>query len=107
MSSDAEKAEIIQSVKAFLIPSSLFIATVIMSAGTFLIYNGYTLGWAFVGVSATVITIAFVAFVHFQNKLRAGGKISTGNVELEPSRRQGLASNPEVPAEDKTEVAVR
>lgn len=76
MSKQAERAELIQSLKAFLIPSSLFLATVIMSGGTFLIYYGYALGWAFIAVSATIMICAFVAFIKFQNKLRVKGQIA-------------------------------
>lgn len=74
MSREAEKAELIQSVKAFLIPSSLFVACLIASAGTFLLYNGYALGWGFVAVGGTIIISAFTAMIRFQNKLRVKGQ---------------------------------
>jgi hypothetical protein len=70
---DAEKAEFIQSVKALYIPFSLFLACVIMAAGTFLIYNQEPLGWIFVAVAGTTMLTAFVALIRFQNKLRAKG----------------------------------
>jgi hypothetical protein len=70
---EAEKAEFIQSVKALYIPFSLFLACVIMAAGTFLIYNHEPLGWIFVGVAGTTMLTAFVALIRFQNKLRAKG----------------------------------
>ncbi|HEY9775808.1 MAG TPA: hypothetical protein V6C81_18750 [Planktothrix sp.] len=72
---EAEKAEFIQSVKALLIPLSLFLACVIMAAGTFLIYNGESCGWGFVAVAGTTVIIAFVALIRFQNKYRARGII--------------------------------
>lgn len=72
---EVDRAELIQSVKAFAIPASLFLSCVISAGGTFLIYNGYALGWAFIAVAATIITSAFVAFIRFQNKLRLAGRI--------------------------------
>jgi hypothetical protein len=74
MENEEEKAELIQSVKALMIPLSLFLATIITSAGGFLVYSGYSLGYGFVGVGLTMLTAAFVAAIKFQNKLRAKGK---------------------------------
>jgi hypothetical protein len=74
----AEKAEFIQSVKALLIPLSLFLACVIMAAGTFLIYNREPLGWAFAALSTVIIIAAIVAFIRFQNKHRARGILKHG-----------------------------
>lgn len=69
----AERAEFIQSVKALLIPSSLFLSCVIMAAGIFLIYNNEPLGWAFAALSVTVVIAAMIGFIRFQNKYRARG----------------------------------
>ncbi|CAN5327905.1 hypothetical protein BH10CYA1_BH10CYA1_30110 [soil metagenome] len=69
----AEKAEFIQSVKSLLIPLCLFLACVIMAAGTFLIYNHEPLGWAFAALATFIIIASMVAFVRFQNKHRARG----------------------------------
>ena len=74
----AEKAEFIQSVKALLIPLSLFLACVIMAAGTFLIYNREPLGWALAATSTLIIIVAITAFVRFQNKHRARGILKHG-----------------------------
>lgn len=74
MMNDVEKAEFAQALKAFLIPSSLFLATLTGAAGAFLIYHGYSLGYAFFVASAATITAAFVAFFRFHNKLRAQGR---------------------------------
>jgi hypothetical protein len=71
---EAERAELIQSLKAFLIPSSMFLATVISAGGVFLVYNGYALGYGFIAVAVVIIVTALVAFVRFQNKLRAAGR---------------------------------
>jgi len=73
INSEVDKAEFIQAVKAFLIPASLFIATIITSAGIFLLYYRYSLGWALVVTGGTIMASAFVAFCRFHNKLRARG----------------------------------
>jgi len=70
---EAERAETWQSLKALLIPLSLFLACLIGAAGTFLIYNGERLGWAFLPVALLVIILAFVGLIRFQNKHRAKG----------------------------------
>lgn len=69
----AERAEFIQSVKALLIPSSLFLACVIMAGGVFLLSVHEPLGWAFVLVSVSTIIASMIGFVRFQNKYRAKG----------------------------------
>ncbi len=74
----AEKAEFIQSVKSLLIPLCLFLACVIMAAGTFLIYNREPLGWAFAGLATFIIIASMVAFIRFQNKHRARGILKHG-----------------------------
>jgi hypothetical protein len=84
----AERAELIQSVKALLIPLSLFLACVIMAAGTFLIYNREPLGWAFATVSVVIIVSAIVALIRFQNKHRARGIIKQSTTP-EESADQG------------------
>lgn len=71
---EIERAELIQSLKAYLIPSSLFVACLIGAAGTFLIREGYAVGWAFVGVCATIIISSMWAFICFQNKHRYEGR---------------------------------
>lgn len=70
---EAEKAELIQSVKSLYIPLSLFLACVIMAAGVFLIYNLEPVGWAFVAVAGAIMASAFLALIRFQNRLRANG----------------------------------
>lgn len=69
-----EKAELIQSLNAFLIPSSLFVACLCGAAGVFLLYNAEPFGYLFLAISFGIIFWAFVAFVQFQNKLRAKGQ---------------------------------
>ena len=74
MNNEIERAEFNQSLKAFLIPASLFIATLTSACGAFLVFTGYAFGWLFLCVSGAVITIALAAFARFQNKLRAAGQ---------------------------------
>jgi hypothetical protein len=96
---EAEKAEFIQSVKALYIPFSLFLACVIMAAGTFLLYNQEPLGWMFVGIAGATMVTAFVALIRFQNKLRAKGIMPPEEseiIEVEPfSGDQRLESTPQ------------
>lgn len=73
MNKEIEKAELIQSVAAYVIPSSLFIASLIMAAGTFLLYNSFTVGWALIAVSLSIMTGSFILFFRFHNKQRAAG----------------------------------
>lgn len=70
---EIDKAELIQALKAYFIPVAMFIACVLGAAGTFLIREGYGLGWLVIGAAATLLTGAFVACATFQNKLRARG----------------------------------
>jgi hypothetical protein len=88
----AERAEFIQSVKALLIPVALFLAGVIMAAGTFLIYNSEPVGWMFCAVSVFMIIGSIVALIQFQNTYRARGILKHGlaaetieNDELSPA----------------------
>lgn len=76
MANEADRAELIQSMAAYYIPCSLFLATLITSAGIFLLYNSYALGYllAFIGVS--IMVSAFVIFFRFQNKSRVNGLIA-------------------------------
>jgi hypothetical protein len=74
MDNEVEKAELIQSLKALLIPLAFFWATIVTSAGGFLLYNGYSLGYALIALGVTLLVGAFVAAFKFQNKLRAQGK---------------------------------
>ena len=72
---EAERAELIQSVKALFIPLFLFLSCVIFAAGVFLLYNGESAGWGFIAVTAIVATSTIVALIRFQNKYRVKGII--------------------------------
>ena len=91
---DIERAEFIQSLNAYLIPTSLFIACLCGAAGIFLIREGEGLGWGFVAASALIIAWAFYAFVSFQNKLRHQGKFVD---EDRPSKTAALGTSDAVP----------
>jgi hypothetical protein len=99
---EAEKAEFIQSVKALMIPLSLFLSCVVMAAGTFLIYNGEPLGWIFAAVATATVIVSFVALIRFQNKFRARGVIRSNMEEdllvFDPESIGVGTSTPKIPA---------
>ena len=70
---EAARAETWQSLKALLIPLSLFVACLLSAAGTFLVYNGEPAGWVFLAVATVVIVLAFVGLIRFQNSYRVKG----------------------------------
>jgi uncharacterized protein (DUF58 family) len=100
MNRDLDRAELAQALKAFLIPASLFLATLISAAGAFLIYSGYSLGLAFLFASAAIMTGAFVAFFRFQNKLRAAGHFKPEESDR-ASNHEGNSVAPETPSQDR------
>lgn len=73
----AERAALIQSVKALYIPLSLFIACVISAGGMYMVFytEDKTPGYAFLAVAFTIIISAFIALIRFQNNYRAKGVI--------------------------------
>lgn len=71
---ETERAERIQAWKAFLIPSSLFVACLLNAAGIYILYNGSALGVVFIGAGIATITAGLFGFVTFQNKRRAKGQ---------------------------------
>lgn len=72
---EARRAESWQSIKALLIPLSLFIACLLFAAGTFLVVNGEALGWLFLAIAAAMIVSSLIGLIRFQNKYRARGMI--------------------------------
>ncbi len=88
---EVEKAEFNQSLKAYLIPSSLFLSCLINSAGIYIIYSGNPAGWPFLAVGFSIMAWAFTSFIRFQNKLRAQGRFK---------RTQGPSENVDRTAED-------
>lgn len=70
---DIDRAEYVQAIRAFLIPSSLFVACLLGAAGTFCLVNGEQLGWALIVGMVATIAWAFHAFINFQNKVRQRG----------------------------------
>ncbi|MCC6976969.1 MAG: hypothetical protein IT343_01510 [Candidatus Melainabacteria bacterium] len=73
----AERAALVQAVKALYIPLSLFIACVISAGGMYMVM--YTEdkgpGYAFLGVAMVTIVSAFIALIRFQNNYRAKGLV--------------------------------
>lgn len=105
----AARAEQIQSITALMIPLSLFLACVLMAAGTFLIYNQESVGWLLSGVSATMIITSFVALIRFQNQYRARGIIRSeleSNEELDFDRETVGAGSSEPHSTGKKEKIV-
>lgn len=92
---EIDRAELIQSVKAYFIPSGMFIACLLGAAGTFLLQEGYMVGWGFIMASGLLIALAFFSFCTFQNKLRARGKMKdqfdTPAPDFESVERQELS----------------
>lgn len=79
----AERAELMQSIKALFIPLSLFLSCVIFSAGVFLLYNNEAAGWGFIAVTGLMAVSAITCLVRFQNPYRAKGVISHKVDEIE------------------------
>lgn len=73
---EAERAEFWQSVKALLIPLSLFLAVLAAAAGTFLVYNAEPVGWLFLAVAGAVMVAAIVGLIRFQNQHRVRGVLA-------------------------------
>ncbi len=76
MNNKIARAEFAQSLKAFLIPASLFLATLISACGTFFIVSGQAVGWLLLCVSGITVIVALSALARFQNKLRAAGQFA-------------------------------
>lgn len=71
---EVEKAERIQAWKAFLIPSTLFVACLFNAAGIYIIYTGNSVGMVFLGLGFAIIIGGMFAFITFHNAHRAQGK---------------------------------
>jgi uncharacterized membrane protein len=91
---EAERAEFWQSVKALLIPLSLFLAVLAAAAGTFLVYNAEPVGWLFLAGAGAVMVAAIVGLIRFQNQHRVRGVITRSkSPELEEDARQADAAD--------------
>ncbi|MCC7530075.1 MAG: hypothetical protein IT342_16240 [Candidatus Melainabacteria bacterium] len=73
----AERAALIQAVKALYIPLSLFVACVISAGGMYMVLytDDKSPGYAFLAVAFTIIISAFVALIRFQNNYRVKGMV--------------------------------
>jgi hypothetical protein len=85
----AEKAELMQSIKALYIPFSLFIATCIFAAGAFMVYYDEPAGYGFIAVTAVIAVSAFICLFKFQNPYRAKGIVPTRDTIMETSSKVG------------------
>lgn len=112
----AERAALIQAVKALYIPLSLFIACVISAGGMYMVLytEDKSPGYAFLAVAFTIIISAFVALIRFQNNYRVKGMVGReeaaheGEILVDDQEEQNLErgqveSEPEVA---KPEIAV-
>jgi hypothetical protein len=79
MQSEVDRAEMWQSVKALLIPLTLFLACIIAAAGIFLVYNNEQIGILLIVVAGTIIILDFIGLIRFQNKYRAKGMMPDKN----------------------------
>lgn len=84
-----DKAERIQAIKAFAIPSSLFVACLFNAAGIYIIYNGNAVGFVFLAFGFAVIAAGLFAFITFENKARSKGRRVVNEPEpyMPPSMR--------------------
>jgi hypothetical protein len=107
----AERAALIQAVKALYIPLSLFIACVISAGGMYMVLytEDKSPGYAFLAVALTIIISAFVALLRFQNNYRVKGMVGReesahqGEIPAAPEEEQDLTL--EAPAAVEPEKA--
>ena len=106
---EIEKAEFNQSLKAYLIPTLLFLATLITAAGMFIIYSGNSAGWPFVAVGSAILIWSFWAFITFHNRLRAAGRYhDIDTVGRRPRQAHADDSDSEqAPAANESQEALR
>jgi hypothetical protein len=90
-----EKAERNQAIKAFLIPSGLFVACLFNAAGIYIVYAGNAVGIIFISVGVATILGLIFAFITFENKTRSGRKRVVNEPEpyMPPSVRPLVTSS--------------
>ncbi len=99
----AERAALIQAVKALYIPLSLFIACVISAGGMYMVLytEDKSPGYAFLAVAFTIIISAFVALIRFQNNYRVKGLVG----REESAQQAETLQTDEEPSSDRQEAA--
>ena len=103
---ETERAERIQAWKAFLIPSSLFVACLLNAAGIYILYSGSAIGVVFIGAGIATISAGLFGFITFQNKRRAKGQWKKVS-EVQPTPTSKVHDDDELPAyEVREEVGV-
>ncbi len=108
----AERAALIQAVKALYIPLSLFIACVISAGGMYMVLytEDRSPGYVFLAVAFSIIVSAFVALIRFQNNYRAKGLVgraeaSTESEAFEPA--PGEEASAQIAEPERAASAVR
>lgn len=107
---DVERAERIQAWKAFLIPSTLFVACLMNAAGIYIIYTGSSVGVIFLGLGFAVIIGGLFAFVTFQNTRRAGGQwkqVSNSEEDFSENESTTEADDDETAESDRELAGIR
>ncbi len=101
MKNEVEAAERQQAIKAFLIPSGLFVACLFNAAGMYIMYSGNAIGAIFLGIGLAIVIAGLFAFVTFENKHRSKGRRVSPEVEsyMPPSAQRRTRPQPEVPLE--------
>ena len=109
----AERAALIQAVKALYIPLSLFIACVISAGGMYMVLytEEKSPGYTFLAVAFMIIISAFVALIRFQNNYRAQGLVGREEAyqpgEISDSEEASDAEQAEIGESEKAAAAVR
>jgi hypothetical protein len=80
---ERDKAERNQALKAFLIPSGLFVACLFNAAGIYIVYTGNAIGMVFLAIGFGTILAGLFAFITFENKARSSRRRPVSN-EPEP-----------------------
>ncbi|HEY9790590.1 MAG TPA: hypothetical protein V6D22_09350 [Candidatus Obscuribacterales bacterium] len=87
---DIDRAERTQAWKAFLIPSSLFVACLFNSAGIYILYTGSSVGLVFVGIGFAIIITGMFLFITFHNKQREQGRFHRLAEDMTPPLHQSV-----------------
>lgn len=80
---ERDKAERNQALKAFAIPSGLFVACLFNAAGIYIVYTGNAVGFAFLAIGFAIIAAGLFMFITFENKARSNRRKPVNN-EPEP-----------------------
>jgi hypothetical protein len=93
---EIDQAERMQAWKAFLIPSSLFVACLFNAAGIYILYTGNSIGVVFVGLGFGIIAFGMFAFITFHNKHREQGhykRVPDDVIDATPDRHDATIAS--------------